>query len=128
MSVFVYQVNGMAEHVHVVAAVPPKHAIAIVVKNLKGASSHFINDRQWLDDHFAWERGYGALSLGEKQRPFAEQYVANQKQHHQSQTTNHWLEHVTQFDEGPSEIGSNSEKIIREPGTVYEIGYEDIPL
>jgi putative transposase len=68
MGIFVYPVNGMAEHVHVVAAVP------------------------------------------------------------QSQTTNHWLEHTTQFDEGPSELGSNSEKIIRESGTVYETDYGTVPL
>ncbi len=128
MNVFVYQVNGMQEHVHVVAAIPPKHAIATVVKNLKGASSHFINDRQWLDEHFVWQRGYGALSVGEKQRPFAERYVANQKQHHTQQTANSWLEYTTQFDEGPSEAKPKAEGLIRESGAVYQVNDDEFPF
>ena len=45
MDVILYKINGYFDHVHVVAAIPPKHAIATAVKILKGASSHHINDR-----------------------------------------------------------------------------------
>lgn len=118
LGVFVYQVNGWLDHVHLIVAIPPKIAIAKVVKNLKGASSHFINDRQLLDDYFRWQRGYGVLSLGEKQRPFAEEYVLNQKQHHQQNTTNSWLEQMTDVEEGAQ--GANN--ILREPSVIYELG------
>ena len=72
LGIYIYQVNGWLDHVHLILAIPPKLSISDAVKNLKGASSRFINDRQLLDDHFKWQRGYGILSLGEKQRPFAE--------------------------------------------------------
>ena len=120
MGVFVYAVNGWWDHVHLVTAVPPKLAIAQVVKDLKGASSHFINTRNILDDHFQWQRGYGVFSLGEKQRPFAEAYVNNQKQHHEKQTANAWLERMSEEDEGviyPSQDG-----VLRESGVMYEVG------
>ena len=29
-------------------------------------------------------------------------YVQNQKQHHEEQTTNRWLEYLSEIDEGPS--------------------------
>ena len=125
IGVFVYVVNGWWDHVHLVAAIPPKLAISDVIKDLKGASSHFINTRKLLDDRFQWQRGYGVFSLGEKQRPFAEAYVNNQKKHHEEQTTNAWLEHMSETDEGivlPTKDG-----VLRESGLVYEVG-DDFPF
>jgi putative transposase len=117
-------VNGWYDHVHLVVAIPPKHAVADVVKRLKGASSHDLNHGARLDYEFAWQRGYGALSLGERQRPQAEAYVQNQKQHHAQQTTNSWLEHYTELDEGPSETGITADgvpPVLREQPPMYEI-------
>jgi REP element-mobilizing transposase RayT len=105
LGVYVYAINGWYDHIHLVVSIPPKHAVAYVVKRLKGASSHDLNHVGGLDYHFAWQRGYGALSLGERQRPVAEAYVANQKQHHEHQTTNAWLERYAEFDEGPDDVG-----------------------
>ena len=117
MDVFVYAINGWWDHLHVVAAIPPKHAISNVVKDLKGASSHFINARGLTEEKFKWQRGYGVFSLGEKQRPFAEAYVRNQKQHHEKQTTNAWLERISD-DVG---VMQRQDGIVRELGLVYEV-------
>ena len=95
LGVYVYIVGGWYDHVHVIVSIPPKLAVAEVVKRLKGASSHYLNHEMGLDLPFAWQRGYGALSFGERQRPIAEAYVANQKQHHRDKTTNAWLERYT---------------------------------
>lgn len=105
LGVYVYAVNGWYDHVHLVVSIPPKHAVADVVKRLKGASSYDLNHAARLAYEFAWQRGYGALSLGERQRPQAEAYVQNQKQHHAQETTNSWLERYTELDEGPPEQG-----------------------
>ena len=122
LEVFVYAINGWRDHVHLVTAVPPKHAISQVVKDLKGASSHFINTRGWLAERFQWQRGYGVISLGEKQRPFAEAYVNNQKQHHEQQTTNAWLERISEVDEKAVQG-----KRLREPDVIYGAG-NDFPF
>jgi putative transposase len=105
LGVHVYAINGWCDPVHLVVSIPPKHAVAYVVKRLKGASSHDLNDSGELGYHLAWRRGYGALSLGERQRPVAEAYVADQKQHHECQTANAWLERYTEFDAGPDDTG-----------------------
>lgn len=105
LEVYVYAIDGWFDHVHLVASIPPKHAVAYVVKRLKGASAHDLNHAGGIDFHFAWQRGYGALSLGERQRPIAVAYVENQKQHHSQQTTNAWLECYAEFDEGPGDTG-----------------------
>lgn len=124
LGVYVYAINGWYDHIHLVVAIPPKHAVAEVVKRLKGASSHDLNHAGGLDYEFAWQRGYGALSLGERQRPAAEEYVENQKQHHKQQTANAWLEHYTQYDEGPDDVGITPgpvPSILREQEASYEV-------
>ncbi len=60
---------------------------------------------------FGWQRGYGALTVGERHRPAAEAYVRNQKAHHAHHSTNAWLEQCTELDEGPPDTG-----LCRTPG------------
>jgi putative transposase len=123
LDVFVYRVNGWQDHVHLIAAIPPKVSISDVVKNLKGASSHFINNANFLDEHFNWQRGYGILSLGEKQRSIAEEYVMNQKLHHEQNSTNSWLERVDEVDEGPK-VPKQDGRALYEPTEIYMVGDE----
>ena len=115
--VYVYAINGWYDHIHVVVSIPPKHAVAYVVKCLKGTSAHDLNQGGELDYHFAWQRGYGALSLGELQRPVAEAYVADQKQHHEQETATAWLERYAEFDEGPDDVGIMPDAV---PPVLYE--------
>ena len=104
LGIYVYAINGWVDHVHMIAAIPPKRSVADVVKRLKGASSHYVNhDLRPAHSTFAWQPGYGCLTLGETQRPKAVAYVENQKHHHAARETNAWLEHISTQDEGPAE-------------------------
>jgi REP element-mobilizing transposase RayT len=105
LGVYVYALDGWYDHVHLVVSIPPKHSVAEVVRRLKGASSHYLNHDIGSETEFAWQRGYGVLSFGERQRPTAEAYVSAQKLHHRSQGGNAWLERCTDLDEGPEESG-----------------------
>jgi len=67
LGAFVYAVNGCSDHVHLIVTIPPDVSVSQLVKQLKGASSHDLN-QQGLDLHFAWQRGYGVLTLGQRQR------------------------------------------------------------
>jgi putative transposase len=98
LGVFVYAIDGWLDHVHLVVAIPPRHAVAYVVRNLKGASAHFATHH--LHPGFAWQQGYGVLTVGERQRPIVERYVRLQKQHHRDQTINAWLEMASDDDDG----------------------------
>jgi REP-associated tyrosine transposase len=119
---YVYAINGWYDHIHMVLAIPPKHAVADIVKRLKGASSHYLTGDSHMLASFAWQRGYGALSVGERQRSIAVAYVLNQKQHHAQQTTNGWLEQADELDEGPDDTGLNEDQpssVLREPIAEY---------
>ncbi len=55
LGVYVYAVNGWYEHHHhLVVAIPPKHAVADIVKRLKGASSYYLNHNIKLAYQFGW--------------------------------------------------------------------------
>lgn len=123
LGVYVYTIGGWYDHVHLVVSIPPKHALTHVVQRLKGASSHDLNHAGGLDYPFGWQRGYGALSLGERQRRSAEAYVNGQKQHHEAQTTNPWLERHAEFDEGPLDAGITPglvPAVVREQRATYD--------
>jgi putative transposase len=86
-----HAIGGISDHIHLAISIPPSIAISEVVRQIKGSSSHFVNqtllDRQTSnidnrESSFAWQREYGVFSLGEKQLDIAVAYVLNQKQHH----------------------------------------------
>jgi putative transposase len=53
-----HAINGIPDHLHVVISIPPKLSIATTIGQLKGASSHHVNER-YLDSAFAWQAEYG---------------------------------------------------------------------
>jgi REP element-mobilizing transposase RayT len=123
LDVYVYGINGWYDHIHLLVAIPPKHAVADVVKRLKGSSSHYLNHGGGLAYAFAWQRGYGALTLEERQRAKAEAYVRDQKDHHEQQTANAWLERCPELDEGPLDAGIGLDGVpssLRETGLIYD--------
>ena len=131
MDVQTYAIGGCADHIHLIVSIPPKHAVAYVVKNLKGASSHYVNHVLCPENiKFTWQNGYGCLTLGEKQRPKAEEYVLKQKQHHKESTTNSWLEHCEELDDGPIPVESLVESMhqIRETNPKYDLFPDDFPF
>lgn len=130
LRVYVYAINGWFDHVHLIVSIPPKLSVADVVKNLKGSSSHDINKSGKLDCAFAWQRGYGVFTLGERQKADAEKYVCNQKIHHEQKTDNAWLECYSEFDEGPIETGiklAGVATILHEEAAAYKFN-EEMPF
>ena len=100
LGVHIQAINACPDHVHLLVSIPPRHSVADVVKRLKGSSARYMNT-MGAEGSFGWQRGYGVLTLGEKQRATAEAYVLNQKEHHQDKTLNPWLEQEAGSDQGP---------------------------
>ena len=75
--------GGTANHVHLLLDPPPTMYLAHAIQQLKGNSSHWLNDAKTL---FAWQQGYGAFAIGESQRANVLAYIANQEEHHRKWT------------------------------------------
>ena len=77
-----HAVGGIEDHIHVVASIPPKIAVATFVGQLKGASSHWANHLTEYDSALYWQDGYGVFSFGKQTLPRVVAYVLNQREHH----------------------------------------------
>ena len=79
-------INGMADHIHILFLLNQNHSIADVFKQIKGNSSHWINQQNFMTSKFAWQIGYGAFSVSESMVKEVEKYIRNQKEHHKKIT------------------------------------------
>ena len=81
-----YAVNGMPDHVHVFMSMSPAKSPAETIKEIKRASSNFINEKKWFPGKFQWQNGYGCFSYGKSQVDTVVIYILNQKEHHRKAT------------------------------------------
>ncbi len=79
-------INGMPDHIHCLFLLNPQKTIADVMKQIKGSTSHFINQTNLIPEKFAWQTGYAAYSVSESVVERVFQYIKNQKEHHQKKT------------------------------------------
>ncbi len=79
-------VGGVADHVHMLLVLPKTMPIADLVRDLKRASSHWMNEREPGLDGFAWQKGYGAFSVGQTEIETVLKYIHSQEEHHSTRT------------------------------------------
>ena len=90
-----HAINGMQDHMHVVISIPPKLSVATLIGQLKGASSHRVNELFVSNNSFAWQIEYGVFSFSEKSLSTIVDYVKNQKKHHAENSLNIALENFS---------------------------------
>lgn len=79
-------INGMPDHIHCLFLLNSQKSISEVIKQIKGSSSHFINQNNLTEQKFSWQTGYAAYSVSESVVEKVFQYIKNQKAHHQKKT------------------------------------------
>ena len=75
----------MPDHIHILFLQTPNKSIAEIVKNLKGNSSHWVNQNDLCTQKFSWQTGYAAFAVIESQVSRVYEYFTNQKEHHLKQ-------------------------------------------
>lgn len=92
-------VNGMADHVHVFIGLNPRYSISDTVKEIKRASSVFINEQRLIPGRFQWQHGYGGFSYSRSHIETVYNYILNQEQHHQKKTfKEEYLDFLKKYD------------------------------
>ncbi|HEX8200035.1 MAG TPA: IS200/IS605 family transposase [Isosphaeraceae bacterium] len=93
---FVHEVGGIETHVHLCVTIAPTIPISELIGQLKGASSHEVNQRLGQGRKLLlWQAGYGVVSFGTKDLEWVKAYVRNQREHHAQGTVHDRLELVT---------------------------------
>jgi REP element-mobilizing transposase RayT len=79
-------INGTEDHIHILFLLSPNYTLKEIFQNVKGESSHWVNQSDFINNKFAWQTGYGAFSVSESLIKEVEKYITNQKEHHKKMT------------------------------------------
>jgi len=90
----VFALNGMPDHVHLVAAIPPRLAVADFIGQVKGVSAASYNKLRRPGGPVYWREEYGAFSFDRKRLPHCVACVEGQAQHHAENRLIPALEHT----------------------------------
>jgi REP element-mobilizing transposase RayT len=107
----VFALNGTVDHVHLVAAIPPKIAVAKFIGQVKAVASTKFNKSGMSQIAFFWQEEYGVFSFDGKRLPNYIAYVERQKEHHAQRTTLPILERSDDAAVG----------VLREPPAAYAL-------
>ncbi len=76
------KINGVEDHVHILAAMSKNIALAKFVEEIKRNSSRWIKTKGEQYERFAWQGGYAGYSVSQSVLERVKQYIENQKEHH----------------------------------------------
>ena len=94
----VLQINGTADHIHILFGMRPTQSLSDLMKQVKQDSSKWINSKGFVNGKFSWQAGYGAFSYSKNQIPNVINYIKNQEEHHKIKTfSEEYLELLQEF-------------------------------
>ena len=79
-------IGGTVDHVHVLLILPSTMSVAKAIQLIKGGSSKWVNDTFSMPGKFAWQKGYGAFSIGVSGIDDTIAYIKSQEEHHRKRT------------------------------------------
>jgi len=80
------QINGMPDHIHILAGIRPHQSISSIIQNVKAESARWINENRFTGSRFSWQEGYGAFSYSKSHLPDVIRYIQQQEEHHKKKT------------------------------------------
>jgi putative transposase len=97
------EINGMPDHLHLLAKLRQDEAVSVVLRKLKANSTGWMHKVFPEIPDFAWQNGYGSFSVGTEVKTVRE-YIKRQKQHHHTGSFKDEFiallrEHEIEFDE-----------------------------
>ena len=75
-------INGVEDHIHILCVMSKNIALAKFVEEIKRHSSRWIKTKGVHYTKFAWQGGYGGLSVSPSLHDKTKKYIQNQEKHH----------------------------------------------
>ena len=82
LGALVHEIGGVEDHVHLFISLPRTLSISKFIEELKRGSSKWIKTKGNENFDFSWQKGYGALSVGQSSYEAVRLYIQNQEKHH----------------------------------------------
>ena len=97
-------INSVADHVHILYSHSKNHSPALIVENVKTATSKWLKTKGESYRDFHWQNGYGDFSVSQSNVSAVVRYIEEQQEHHRKITFQEeyrrFLErHEVQYDE-----------------------------
>ena len=77
-----YQLGGIVNHIHIITHIHPSFGPAVIVKDIKLATSEYIKHERLFPNFSGWQNGYGAFTYQINAKDSLIEYVINQAEHH----------------------------------------------
>jgi REP element-mobilizing transposase RayT len=78
----VVAIGGIEDHVHLLTGFPSTLAVADLIKQIKGSSSHLISHEIKPGEFFKWQGSYAAFTVSNDNLDKVADYIRNQAIHH----------------------------------------------
>jgi REP element-mobilizing transposase RayT len=83
---YLYRINGVENHIHILTDMHPSIAPADFVKDMKVASSIWIKGSGLFPSFSGWSEGYGSFTCSYRDIGNLIDYIKNQREHHKKKT------------------------------------------
>jgi putative transposase len=83
---FLYRINGMEDHLHILCDLHPAIALADYMRDIKTASSVWLKQSGKFSEFKGWADGYAALTYGWKDKEMIANYIKNQQLNHKKES------------------------------------------
>ncbi len=79
---YVYRLNMMPEHVHILCSIKQSETVSDTVKIIKNATNLMIRKEKLFPMFYGWQIGYGVFTITWNDRDRLISYIKNQQEHH----------------------------------------------
>jgi putative transposase len=83
---FLYRINGMEDHLHILCDLHPTIALANYMRDMKTSSSIWLKQTGKFPAFEGWADGYAAFTYAWKDKDMIVNYIKNQQEHHKKET------------------------------------------
>ena len=83
---FLYRINGMEDHLHILSDLHPKLALSDYMRDIKTSSSIWLKQSGKFPEFEGWAEGFAALTYSWKDKDMIVNYIKNQQEHHKKES------------------------------------------
>ena len=81
---FLYRINGVENHMHLLCDLHPSIALADFIRDMKTSTSIWLKQSGKFPAFQGWALGYAALTYGWRDKEMLINYIKNQQKHHEN--------------------------------------------
>ncbi len=79
-----YQINGIENHIHILADIHPTIPVSDFVRDVKSFSSAWMKKSGHFPNFKGWADGYGCFTVSYREKDQIIGYIKKQKEHHKT--------------------------------------------